>query len=50
MHGSPSLPFSQLFADTLCTHGAVFAQRYYTKRGMPAWEFSFWLSTVPVIK
>lgn len=44
MQGSPSLPFSILFADTLATHGIEWARAHYIKRGMPAWEFTFWVS------
>lgn len=48
MHGSPALPFSALFADTVSTHGAAWAHAHYTRRGMPAWEFAFWMRAVGV--
>ena len=44
MRGSISIPFSSLFADTCDMHGVAWAQAYYLKRGMPAWEFAVWLS------
>lgn len=43
-HGTPALPFSELFADTVRAHGVAWAWSYYTTRGrMAAWEFNFWL-------
>lgn len=42
MHGTPAIPFSELFADTVRAHGWLWAIDYYTKRGMPEWEFWFW--------
>lgn len=42
MRGSIQLPFSELFADTLRTHGAAWARAYYTKRGMSDFEFGVW--------
>lgn len=47
MHGTLNVPFSQLFADTVNTHGVAWSQRYYTSHGMPAWEWEFWLRTLP---
>jgi hypothetical protein len=44
LHGTPEVPFSQLFADTVRKHGVQWAARYYQKRGMPTWEFLFWLA------
>lgn len=45
MQGCVTVPFSSLFADTVSEHGAEWAHRYYcVKRGMPYWEFRFWLS------
>jgi hypothetical protein len=44
IHGTPEVPFSQLFADTVRKHGVQWAARYYQKRGMPTWEFLFWLA------
>lgn len=41
-HGTPAVPFAQLFADTVATHGEAWAQRYYKRHGMQAWEFAFW--------
>lgn len=43
MRGSLQVRFSDLFADTVRTHGPVFAFCYYCKRGMPEWEFAFWM-------
>lgn len=40
--GTPALPFAKLFADTVATHGAEWARKYYRKHGMQAWEFEFW--------
>lgn len=40
--GTPALPFAALFADTVATHGADWARRYYKRHGMQAWEFAFW--------
>lgn len=44
MKGTESVRFSDLFADTLNTHGVKFAHRHYvTKGGMPQWEFRHWM-------
>ena len=48
MHGSIAIPFSELFADTVNAHGAEWARKHYTKGGMSAWEFSFWLNAYEV--
>jgi hypothetical protein len=45
MQGSGSVRFSELFADTVNTHGIEWAKTYYTKRGMQEWEFNFWLNS-----
>ena len=46
MNGSGSVRFSELFADTIETHGVQWAHAYYTgKHAMQAWEFSFWFRT-----
>ena len=41
-HGSPSIPFSELFADTLQAFGVVGAWECYCKR-MSRAEFRFWV-------
>lgn len=48
MQGSPAVPFSALFADTVEAHGVLWAWDYYTRRGMGAWEFDFWLRATGV--
>jgi len=42
MRGSITVPFSELFADTVNTHGIQWAKEYYLKNGMQLWEFNFW--------
>ena len=43
MKGSLTIPFSELFRDTISTHGVVWAWLYYVrKHGMSEWEFNFW--------
>lgn len=43
-HGTPAVPFSELFSDTVRAHGAAWAMAYYTTTGrMSAWEFEFWM-------
>lgn len=43
MKGSITVPFSELFRDTISTHGVVWAFQYYVrKHGMSEWEFMFW--------
>lgn len=48
MRGSITVPFSQLFADTVQTFGVAWAHRHYTRRGMPSWEFGVWLAGLRV--
>lgn len=44
MHGTPEIPFSVMFNDTLNTHGTNWAYRYYVRQHkMPEWEFWFWV-------
>lgn len=43
MRGSISLPFSELFTDTVKNHGVKWAWKHYAKKGMEQWEFRFWL-------
>ena len=46
MNGKGQIRFSELFADTVNTHGLRFAWAYYvTKHGMQPWEFRFWLGS-----
>lgn len=43
MSGKGNVRFSELFADTVATHGVSFAHSYYVIRhGMAVWEFKFW--------
>jgi hypothetical protein len=42
--GTPAVPFSELFRDTVLAHGVRWAAAYYSKHGMPTWEFLFWLN------
>ena len=44
MRGTIQTPFNTPFADTCDMHGVAWAECYYTKRGMPAWEFAIWLA------
>lgn len=45
MHGNQNVRFSELFADTVATHGSEWAYNYYVrKHGMEYWEFRFWLT------
>lgn len=46
MNGSGSIRFSDLFADTVMTHGVVWSQNYYTKKGMSKVEFGLWLAVM----
>lgn len=42
--GTIGVPFSELFKDTLATHGEQFAFTFYVrKNGMSLNEFYFWL-------
>lgn len=44
MHGTPTIPFSELFADSVRTHGTIWAWNHYVKKGgMAEWEYKFWL-------
>lgn len=44
MHGSIEITFSELFSDSVRTHGTIWAWEYYVKKGkMAEWEYSFWL-------
>lgn len=43
MNGKGNVRFSELFADTVQTHGLMFAMEYYVvNHGMEYWEFVFW--------
>lgn len=44
MNGTPTVPFSELFADTIHAHGIAWAHKHYTKRGMSRAEFGIWLT------
>ena len=47
MHGSGSLPFSELFASTCEVHGDEFAFNYYVmKHRMTYIEFALWLRVI----
>lgn len=46
MIGTINCPFGLLFADTVNTHGSLWARDYYMRRGMAAWEFRFWMRTL----
>jgi hypothetical protein len=46
MHGTQTIPFNTLFADTVDTHGSAWARQYYLKHGMQAWEFRMWLKAL----
>jgi hypothetical protein len=48
MQGSVSVPFLSLFTDTVRCHGVQWSARYYAERGMPVWEFLFWLKAAKV--
>ena len=43
MSGKGNVRFSELFADTVATHGVAWAVSYYSKHGMQCWEFLFWM-------
>lgn len=45
MKGNQTIRFSELFADTIGTHGVLWAHAYYVRHGMEEWEFSFWFRT-----
>lgn len=43
MRGTPTVPFSELFKDTVLRFGVCFAYAHYVcKHGMAEWEFDFW--------
>lgn len=44
MQGVSPILFSELFADTVRTHGRAWARAYYLARGMAPAEFDIWLS------
>ena len=44
MQGNQTITFSQLFADTVRTHGVRWARNHYWANGMSLQEFSVWLS------
>ena len=47
MNGKGQVRFSELFADTIKTHGMVFGFEYYVnKHGMQTWEFGLWFYIV----
>ena len=50
MRGTVEVTFLELFTDTVCAHGAAWAERYYLSKGMPAWEFGFWLRHITITK
>lgn len=39
MHGTPTIPFSELVRDTIREHGLTWAAQHYAKRGLPLWQF-----------
>ena len=42
MSGAGDVRFSDLFHDTVCTHGVAWAWGAYRKAGMTRQEFRFW--------
>lgn len=48
--GTVDVPFSELFADTVRTHGVKWAAQYYQRHGMPTWEFLFWIKAARVAR
>lgn len=50
MRGSTRIPFSELFKDTVLTHGIAWAAKHYAKRGMQVWEFMHWVRATGVAK
>lgn len=42
MQGCENIRFSELFADTIETHGIAWALQYYLGRGMSSREFRLW--------
>lgn len=47
MHGTPTVPFTALMADTILAHGTGWAWRYYAAR-MTRKELDFWMGTPEV--
>jgi hypothetical protein len=43
MQGKGNVRFTDLFSDTVRTHGVRWAATYYCKRGLSISEFLFWL-------
>lgn len=50
MRGNQTIRFSELFADTVLTHGIAWAAKHCAKRGMASWEFMHWLRSTGVAK
>lgn len=48
MRGNDTIRFSDLFTDTVRTHGKFWAIKYYRKHGMQWWEVHFWLRATGV--
>lgn len=47
MQGSITVPFSELFADTVAIHGEVWSYCYYViEKKMAEWEFKFWMKSI----
>lgn len=47
MAGNQEVRFSELFRDTVETHGIEWAYGYYVcKHGMQYWEFLFWANSL----
>ena len=44
MNGSLTLRFSEMFADTVATHGSDWARQHYTRNGMTDTEFFLWVA------
>lgn len=43
MNGKGDVRFSDMFKDTVETHGWEYAHKHYVLRGkMPEWEWLFW--------
>lgn len=48
LSGTDTVHFSSLIADTINTHGVVWAWAYYSKHGMSRWEFRLWAKAVVI--
>lgn len=48
MRGTLTVPFTQLFADTVQHFGVAWARAHYLKRGMTSFEFGCWLGSLQV--